>query len=825
MNGETIAMIKALQVKSIEELKTSGGSADAGKVLTVGSDGKLIPAELEVGEGQVAVDGSLSVSGAAADAKKVGDALSAVNGSLDVKEADLRNALNYISGNLVQDATEMNAYISDGDHKIRYTGNAYTICVEGKPNASYVIKKSTPTIMRAGCYSDANPPSATLLANYVTNYSASSDPLYVETDATNKYIFVQLYTDNDSAEYKSISANIGSLVIHERDYTDVKIENISNNLNKVTEYVGEPTVYNSWNQGNYGVYHTFGNRTDRCGIKPDFTLHHGEILRITPNNDRVSIIAWTVDSTTGKYTNILNSSWRYNELEYTAESDVQISVAVARQENTDIVPADVNAVVKVYKNDDNLTNKIDDLSATNTSLDLLNNRIFGDGLSAIFEFGWFTANVGSAWTYTDGNTMVRTPSNYKLFLPKGSVVKLTDYTDARFYVAEKTKNGIGITQPGWQTRDYIIPNDGYYGIMISNLTPIAQSDITALSSLLVINFNSIYERLDEIESIIGYEQVPPYYDSQLETKIAEIADNINSVGRNGETFIFITDLHWETNYKHSPALIRYILNNSNVKIVLCGGDLINTAEKDVAIETMRNCIKAYSYTDYEFKVAFGNHDANSLNWSTTEERDENMFSPNTVFGLTQKPYSYSNHYFSDNAINFYFDRIDSKTRFVFVDSGQYGEFDAETIPNICALLNETPADYHIVIIQHWIVSETSASNITIKPDSIKLCNIIHAFNAKTSVVVDSVTYDFSNTNGEIVLYLGGHTHFDASYDSDSADNPAKIPIVLTNTDSTRENTITVPTDQQCFDVITIDYTNRTINFVRIGRGSDRSFTY
>ena len=90
MNGETIAMIKALQVKSIEELKTSGGSADAGKVLTVGGDGKLLPAELEVGEGQVAVDGSLSVSGAAADAKKTGDAIASLNGSL----RDLDGAIN-----------------------------------------------------------------------------------------------------------------------------------------------------------------------------------------------------------------------------------------------------------------------------------------------------------------------------------------------------------------------------------------------------------------------------------------------------------------------------------------------------------------------------------------------------------------------------------------------------------------------------------------------------------------------------------------------------------------------------------------------------------
>jgi len=79
MNGETIAMIKALQVKSIEEHKTSGGSADAGKVLTVGSDGRIAPIDLPVGEGQIALDRTLSVSGAAADAKVVGDAISALN--------------------------------------------------------------------------------------------------------------------------------------------------------------------------------------------------------------------------------------------------------------------------------------------------------------------------------------------------------------------------------------------------------------------------------------------------------------------------------------------------------------------------------------------------------------------------------------------------------------------------------------------------------------------------------------------------------------------------------------------------------------------------
>ena len=68
---------------NVEELSTDGGASDAGKVLVVGDNGKIAASDLTVGEGEVAIDKTLSVNGAAADAKKVGDALSAVNGSLD----------------------------------------------------------------------------------------------------------------------------------------------------------------------------------------------------------------------------------------------------------------------------------------------------------------------------------------------------------------------------------------------------------------------------------------------------------------------------------------------------------------------------------------------------------------------------------------------------------------------------------------------------------------------------------------------------------------------------------------------------------------------
>ncbi len=63
----------------VEELSTDGGSTDAGKVLVVGDNGKIAASDLTVGEGEVAIDRTLKVSGAAADAKVVGDAIASLN--------------------------------------------------------------------------------------------------------------------------------------------------------------------------------------------------------------------------------------------------------------------------------------------------------------------------------------------------------------------------------------------------------------------------------------------------------------------------------------------------------------------------------------------------------------------------------------------------------------------------------------------------------------------------------------------------------------------------------------------------------------------------
>lgn len=106
-----------------EEISVSRGSADAGKVIVVGDDGKLLPADLEVGEGAVAVDKTFKVTGAAADSKAVGDAIDSLNGSLSTLNA----FIGALSGNLVGDIFAV-ANLSDiTDFSNSYTLGAYNL--------------------------------------------------------------------------------------------------------------------------------------------------------------------------------------------------------------------------------------------------------------------------------------------------------------------------------------------------------------------------------------------------------------------------------------------------------------------------------------------------------------------------------------------------------------------------------------------------------------------------------------------------------------------------------------------------------------------------
>ena len=105
-----VGLIKA-EIEANKELPDIS-SADAGKLATVDSNGKWTAANLTVGQGEVAVDSTLLVSGAAADAKVTGDKL-----------GELKSAL----GATVPAAMTNGYYVNNNDGKV-YNNSAYAYC-------------------------------------------------------------------------------------------------------------------------------------------------------------------------------------------------------------------------------------------------------------------------------------------------------------------------------------------------------------------------------------------------------------------------------------------------------------------------------------------------------------------------------------------------------------------------------------------------------------------------------------------------------------------------------------------------------------------------
>ena len=320
---------------------------------------------------------------------------------------------------------------------------------------------------------------------------------------------------------------------------------------------------------------------------------------------------------------------------------------------------------------------------------------------------------------------------------------------------------------------------------------------------------------EALEDIIG-KSVPSYFKSNIETAYETIRSNMMEVGRDGETFVFITDLHWEGNARNSPSLVRYLLDRLNINTILCGGDLINQGTRDSMVNAMLGCIVAFQHKNILFPCAFGNHDDNWNNYGGQREHPERKFDAKTQYALMQKQAEGIVHYFTSTGWNFYIDVPNTKTRFIVLDTGEDGVFSSYS--DLINVLNDTPNGYHITIMAHWLYDygiSTSCMNIQ---------TIIDAYNARESGTIAETQYDFTNASSEIFLLLGGHLHDDMDWTTDDG-----VPVVLTDTDSNRTSNTDYPyikgtITEQAFDVITINYTTKTVKAVRVGRGADRTFS-
>ena len=313
--------------------------------------------------------------------------------------------------------------------------------------------------------------------------------------------------------------------------------------------------------------------------------------------------------------------------------------------------------------------------------------------------------------------------------------------------------------------------------------------------------------------------VPNYWKTELETKADTIQQVMETVGRNKSAFYWYTDVHWETNAKKSPILLKYLTDNTQINKINCGGDVINDPspynhENTKYIHDWRKQIANLP----NHHTVLGNHDLN--HWSTDVHK---MAYANIL------AHQETNDMVVGGDGYYYIDSPSEKTRYLYLcyltknqtDMMAQGQFIVDSIKSV-------KEGWHIVAINHrWFQYASSSTPTTgsIPAYEKEILDIFDKYNARTTRGSSNYFYaqDFTSSKGKVEFCIGGHIHADYDFTTNGG-----IPVVITTSDTNQQRhdgdvdsgTLGTITEQAVYAIIA-DYEGGKINVVGIGRGGSR----
>ena len=328
-------------------------------------------------------------------------------------------------------------------------------------------------------------------------------------------------------------------------------------------------------------------------------------------------------------------------------------------------------------------------------------------------------------------------------------------------------------------------------------------------------------------------KVPAYFKDNLTQGIDRVNQNMGEAGPNSMSFLFITDMHWGGNAKHSPALVHELMKKTGLPLMVNGGDFFDQGEKAEMRNEVTTAIGSVKYPGTFMATVRGNHDGNWNNWGGQHDHPDWKFSYNDIYG-----YEFAYMMRNKNLVNdFHYLNIGNDFTYTFTTSdgsGQVWRFicvdtldldggtniNIDSFKKICDLLKESKHE-NIIFVAHIF------SNNHVHTDFEKdLEKVIDARNSQGTTTVSWGSVDFSQTDNtsKIIVCFGGHEHEDYDWTT-----PNGVPFILTDSDNApRTETTKYGHDygtigEQCFDIMTINPSAKKIKAVRIGRGIDRSW--
>ncbi|MBR5863673.1 MAG: energy transducer TonB [Alistipes sp.] len=329
------------------------------------------------------------------------------------------------------------------------------------------------------------------------------------------------------------------------------------------------------------------------------------------------------------------------------------------------------------------------------------------------------------------------------------------------------------------------------------------------------------------------QEIPAYYfeNGYLEGKIEKIKKNIEST-QEGVTFPYLTDGHWRDNGKQSFPLIKHIGEQVNLPFTVYGGDNIFAfGTKESAMEEAEYYLKAMRDYGKVFGVK-GNHDITIRNgWhdeggytATQKEIYDYTTSPiaNLVKGVEGECY-------------YYWDDKKQGVRYIVLDL--FENINTSISWGVNYGFSQKQAD--------WLVNKAlkckgktivvfTHAPIDPKMGGVKEMNFLHElliamqngekFSHNEGLKIEA---DFTKCNNTVACIVSGHAHRDESHFERGVLSIGTICDAWYNDDPKFKH---LPrqrgtTNEQAFDIMTINTATKRIHAVRIGQGKDREWSY
>lgn len=510
-----------------------------------------------------------------------------------------------------------------------------------------------------------------------------------------------------------------------------------------------------------------------------------------------------------------------------------------KEDGSVIYPSEYTSNVSVVS--DGL-GKIDKLIGSNR---VYNNMLYTDGLTNItnalsfkkrsYGTNWDTG-VGILEYYDDALDAYTTdPFNFK-----NDVVTLFIKPESGYvFVVDEFKK----RDDGKYERNYIYPlfqnENKEFKVRIRdemyiNLYPeryyiisVRTENYETIDDVKINDFVSIYK----VDNTI---HIPNYFKDHIDLCVDKINNNTNGFG--DYSFAFITDIHCRRNTLHSPALLRDIINKCGIATVLGGGDW-NTAYNytDMGINALTNDFKTLRkyFKGIPMIKTVGNHE-----WA---------------YGGFENPYNVSNEWvydwyyrddeanknkpiiYGENGTYFYQDDLTNKVRYVSVNVMDYQSEDEPSENNkiFKFFVSQTQIkwlkekafhlpddDWQIIVFSHvpiWTDSDKPEWSSSYIDNAEELEQLVDDFFRKTNYA--------SAYKGTIVCWISGHTHRDAILRIKGG-----VMHIVTNGDlflqaTGSQDRIKGTISEQCFDVLSVNKSERKVYLTRVGAGSDREFNY